>query len=375
MTTPNSPEPQDAGPVGPDAGTEPDAGAPESAHGSGAVGGSAASPGSHSAGAGKADAAAAPNRQADAAGQQQYSHPAEPTQQPQYGQQFGQYGQPADPAQPQHGQQPYGQYGQPADQAQPQYGQPADPSQPQYGQPQYGQPGQPTDPAQPQYGQQQCGQQQYGQPADPAHPQYGQQQYGQPQYGQYGQPGVPSAYGYQAAQPSGYPHPGSTGAAAKGPRPREVMISFWLLVAAGVLSLINNIVAALNPEGYVSAQQERDFEAQGLSLDEVLPVFSGALVVMGLLALGVYLLVAFFIRKGSNWARILGTVLAALSLVPFLFSLLGNPASLFLGTGLLYTAVNLLGYAAIILLWLTPSRPYFSGSRGGTGSTNPYGTY
>ena len=39
-------------------------------------------------------------------------------------------------------------------------------------------------------------------------------------------------------------------------------------------------------------------------------VLAGMLVVLAILGAGLYLLVAFFIRKGKNWARILGTVFA-----------------------------------------------------------------
>ena len=52
-------------------------------------------------------------------------------------------------------------------------------------------------------------------------------------------------------------------------------------------------------------------------------VFAGTLVVLAILGAGMYLLVAFFIRKGKNWARILGTVFAALSV----FSLFQVPNS------------------------------------------------
>ena len=315
--------------------------------------------------------------------------------QPQYGQdanQYGHYGQQAqDPhqygQQGQHGQQSqYGEQGQDPNQ-QPQYGQYGqqgqqgqqgqDPNQ--YGQqPQYGQQWQPgqygQDPSQQgQYGQQ-AGQ--YGQPGqDPNQGQYG--QYGQPaQYGQqpaYGQGGT-QPYGYQSAQPSGYAYPGAGEPAAKGRAPREVIISFWLIIAAGVFSLLNNVITSADVDSLLTAAQRRDLEAQGLSVDDFRTVFAILLVAVSLVGLGLYLLVAFFVRKGRNWARILGTVFAVLSAVPFLFNLLLAPGNVFSANGLLYLAANLCGIAAIVLLWLKPSLPYFRGAPSGPAGS-PYGTY
>jgi hypothetical protein len=69
-------------------------------------------------------------------------------------------------------------------------------------------------------------------------------------------------------------------------------------------------------------------------------------VIFGLIGIALYLLVAFGVRAGKNWARILGTVFAVLSL--FGLAQLG-----------LNTVVILLGVAAIVLLYLPVSSAYF----------------
>ena len=71
-----------------------------------------------------------------------------------------------------------------------------------------------------------------------------------------------------------------------------------------------------------------------------------------------YALVAIFVRKGKNWARILGTVFAALSI----FGLFQVPNIGTLGT--------LAGIAAIVLLYLPAVAPYF---RKQQPFANPYG--
>ena len=244
---------------------------------------------------------------------------------------------------PQYGQHPTGapQYGQP------QYGQ-QPPAAPQYGQPHYGQ----QPPAAPQYGQQspaapQYGQQQYGQ-QPPAAPQYGQQSPAAPQYAQ--QPyGAPQQYGQSPyAQ---YPSEQPQGGAEAGGVPKMVNNAFWMIIAAGVLSLISILVAipALDdPAMRRSFEEQMEAAGGGASIDfeSIKGLVIGMMVLFGLIGAGLYALVAFNVRKGKNWARILGTVFAALSV----FSLF--PPSI-------GTVSALLGIAAIVMLYLPASAPYF----------------
>jgi hypothetical protein len=249
-------------------------------------------------------------------------------QQPRYGQNAPQYGQNG----PQHGQNTP-QYGQNA----PQYGsQP--PAAPQYGQnaPQYGQ-------NPPQYGQN-----------APQAPGYGQQQpYGQPPYGQ-------SPYGQY---PSEQPQPAaSTGI------PQLVNISFWMLIAAAVIfviSLLTGLTQLDDPAFRQAFDQQVKASNAGVTYDDIKGVIAGTLVVFAIIGAGLYLLVAFFVRKGKNWARILGTVFAALSVL----GLFGVPSFATVGT--------VLGIAAIVLLYLPAAAPYFRKQQFGNpyagGFGNPYG--
>ncbi|QDY90185.1 hypothetical protein E7Y32_08170 [Arthrobacter sp. UKPF54-2] len=249
-------------------------------------------------------------------------------QAPQYGQNAPQYGQQA----PQYGQNAP-QYGQQA----PQYGQNA----PQYGQqaPQYGQNA-------PQYGQQP--------------PAYGQGQYGQSPYGQ-------SPY---AQYPSELPAGGA------GTRPSQLDLAFWLIIGAGVLSLISSLVVAFTGTAYFESAMQQAAAQQGtkLSADDlsamraIIPV-SG--VIGGLISFGLYALVAFPVRKGKNWARILGTVFAALSLL----GLFGGAFSFGVLSGVLQIIVILMGAAGIVLLYTPSVAPYFQKQQpfANPYSQNPYG--
>jgi hypothetical protein len=246
---------------------------------------------------------------------------------------------------PDNGSQPAG--GQPRyGQDSPQYGQ----GTPQYGQntPQYGQ----GEQGAPQYGQPQYGQAQYGQNA----PQYGQPQYGQnpPQYGQGGQ-GTPqygqSQYGQSPYGQSPYgQYPSEQAQATTGDGvPKLVNYSFWMIIAAGVLSILSILVTIPSlddPAMRSTFEEQLRSSGQNIQFEDVKGFIIGTMVVFALVGAGLYALVAFNVRKGKNWARILGTVFAALSV----FSLF--PPGL-------NTLVGLLGIAAIVMLYLPASAPYF----------------
>ncbi|MFC8038794.1 hypothetical protein ACFUOZ_05520 [Paenarthrobacter sp. NPDC057355] len=203
--------------------------------------------------------------------------------------------------------------------------------------PQYGQQSQP--PAAPQYGQPAAPQ--YGQQSQPpAAPQYGQQSpYGQPGASPYGQ--APQ-YGQDTNWPSQQPGPSTV--------PQMVNIAFWLIVGAGAIWLISIFIsiAAMNDPAFRSMFEEQMAAggAADVRFEDVKGFIVGVMIALGVIGAGLYALVAINVRKGKNWARILGTVLAALSI----FALV--PLSL-------ATLSALLGIAAIVLLYLPASAPYF----------------
>jgi hypothetical protein len=247
---------------------------------------------------------------------------------PRYGENAPQPGQPT-PAAPQYGQNA------------PQSGQPT-PATPQYGQ------------NAPQYGEQSPGAPQYGQ-NPPQAPAYGQQQFGQP-YGQ-------SPYAqYPSEQPQAQ---GSSGI------PQQVDLSFKLIVAAGILSAVSSLLLAFTGGDYFLQLMEQQAQTQGTELppgmaDSMSGVMTAGAIIGAIISLGLYALVAFPVRKGKNWARILGTVFAAISVL----GLFGGSFALGPVYGILQIVVILLGVAAIVLLYLPANAPYFSKQQP---FANPYG--
>jgi hypothetical protein len=216
-------------------------------------------------------------------------------------------------------------------------------------------PAQPTPPA---YGQNAPQAPQYGQQTPPA---YGQNAPQAPQYGQQ----TPPAYGQNAPQApqygqSPYAQYPSEQPQAHRAAPQLVNTSFWLILAAGALWVISMLVSlgALDTPA-VRDMFEQQMAASGTSVDfeSIKGVLIGTIVVFAAISAGLYALVAFNVRKGKNWARILGTVFAALSV----FNII--PLSL-------ATLAALVGIAAIVLLYLPAAAPYFQKRQS---FANPYG--
>ena len=197
---------------------------------------------------------------------------------------------------------------------------------------------------------------QYGQNA----PQYGQNapQYGQnaPQYGQnapqYGQ-NAPQWQSPYAQYPAGQEQ-------ASGGVPKLVNIAFWLIVASGVvwvLSLLMSIGSLDSPAMRDMFEEQMAASGANVSFNEIKPFLVGTVVTFAVISAALYALVAFNVRKGKNWARILGTVFAALSVLSLFPLSIGTLAAL-------------AGIAGIVLLYLPTTSPYF---RKQQPFANPYG--
>jgi hypothetical protein len=126
-----------------------------------------------------------------------------------------------------------------------------------------------------------------------------------------------------------------------GTRPGTVETAFWLYLAAPVIGLILSLVSI----GRVTSSAAASHLPQGA-------VIAG--VVIGIVINVIYLIAVIvidtFFRRGANWARIVLTVLAALSV----FGVIGLGAITFV-----------IGLVAIILSWLPASNAWFRSVRGG----------
>ncbi|CAM5429113.1 hypothetical protein [Leifsonia shinshuensis] len=138
--------------------------------------------------------------------------------------------------------------------------------------------------------------------------------------------------------------------------PSTVNAAFWLYVASAVLSVIGGIVTIATAPGSKGAiirqLQTSRANLNGQSLDQIANAAVGVAIGVSIVTLIfwaiTFVLFAFFMRRGANWARIVLTVLTVLSL----FNIIpGFPF------GLLQVLASIV---AVILIWLRPSSAWFA---------------
>ncbi len=193
-------------------------------------------------------------------------------------------------------------------------------------------------------------------PANPDGPTPGQQPPAAPQYGQ----NAPQ-YGQNAPQYGQSPY-AQYPSAQQGPAtmPKLVNTAFWVIVASGVawvISLLISLSVVDTPAMRDMFEQQMSTSGANIGFEDIKPFIIGTTLVFGVITAALYALVAFNVRKGKNWARILGTVFAALSIFSLYPLSLGSLAAI-------------LGIAGMVMLYLPATSPYFSKQQP---FANPYG--
>jgi hypothetical protein len=164
-------------------------------------------------------------------------------------------------------------------------------------------------------------------------------------------PAPPAAPG---AFPSYAATPGAPVAAPTEP-PQPINIAFWLYIAAAALSVISGIVTAIIVSGqrdqFLDSLRSSGVDDSASAVDAVIGfAIAWAVITLIFWAL-VFVLFAIFMRRGANWARIVLTVVTALSLLNLLASF---------GLGALQVIVAVV---ATVLIWLKPASAYFAAVR------------
>jgi len=170
------------------------------------------------------------------------------------------------------------------------------------------------------------------------------------------------AQGFPSAPPPpAYPADGTGAPAAPvavGEPPRTVNIAFWLYVVGAVLSVVSGIItiATIGSTRDAALEQIRNSpNANGQNAQALVDGIIAAATIWAIVTLifwaVVFVLFAYFMRRGANWARIVLTVLTALSLLNVLAGY---------GVGFLQFAATVV---ALVLIWLRPSSEYFAAVR------------
>ena len=144
--------------------------------------------------------------------------------------------------------------------------------------------------------------------------------------------------------------------------PRSVRTAVLLMYAGATLSAVSLIVSVLSFHAIerVIRNASSTLTAHQVHNDAIVAVTIA--VVESLIAIGLWLLMAWGNKNGQNWARIVATVLFGLNTLFLLLSFVRAAVSLSLAFSVL---VWVIGLVAIVLLWRKESSEYLalSGSR------------
>ena len=153
------------------------------------------------------------------------------------------------------------------------------------------------------------------------------------------------------------PPPPSSPAGSAPPRPRSVQTAMRLMYAGAALNAIGVILGLVTIGSLKSAIVKQSSKHLTATQIHGLEVFSiVGTVVIGLIAIGLWLWMAWANGKGRSWARIVSAVLFGIDTLNLLLSF--RRASV-IGALILEILVWLAGLGAIILIFNKESVPFF----------------
>ncbi|AKU17626.1 hypothetical protein [Luteipulveratus mongoliensis] len=172
-----------------------------------------------------------------------------------------------------------------------------------------------------------------------------------------GYPNAPQG-GYQSApqmSPGGYGQP-----PADVVKPKSIDLAVKLMYAGAGLAVIN-IILAFFMKGTIKDKVREQLEKDNKSLDDLDTIVNSAIivsVVVGLIAVALWIFMARSNDAGKSWARIVATVLGGLSILSFLGSLTQDTTT---GVTLAFSIISLILAAAILFfLWKKESSQYYA---------------
>ncbi len=158
------------------------------------------------------------------------------------------------------------------------------------------------------------------------------------------------------------PEPALPTAAAPPSITRAVRV-MYVGAAASVIGIIVDLTAYSSLQNALATRRSKNGQllthAQVVDLAHVEVV---AFVVGGLIAAGLWIVMARSSRAGKSWARVVSTVLFAISTISAFVSIGGGALAAVDATRIYGFVVWIIGLVAIILLWQRASSDYFKGA-------------
>jgi hypothetical protein len=154
-----------------------------------------------------------------------------------------------------------------------------------------------------------------------------------------------------------YPEGGQMPDPTRPDPPRPVRTAVLLMYTGAALSAVSLIVTVLSFHAIerVIRNASSTLTAQQVHNDAIVAVTIA--VVESLIAIGLWLLMAWGNKNGQSWARIVATVLFGLNTLFLLLSFVRATVSISLAFSVL---VWLIGLGAIVMLWRKESSQYFA---------------
>lgn len=169
------------------------------------------------------------------------------------------------------------------------------------------------------------------------------------------QPGEYGSYGEPSSLPR-FPEapPSSEGLTPAVTPPTEIMAAFWCYIVAAVVTVVGGLLVLGSRQQIMDAVRNAGTGSNLTSqqLDDAANFAIGFAVVLSLVFAGLYVLFAFKLRAGRNWARIVLTVIAALELLSLLTSNGGGSALRYIG--------DLAAIVGAVLSYLPNSNAFFA---------------
>lgn len=184
-----------------------------------------------------------------------------------------------------------------------------------------------------------------------------------PPYPDQGQqlPGYPGQERPASDHP-GYPgHPGYAGPgdqyAAQPPAepPGPVRTAVKLMYAGAVLSVLWTLLVLPQRDALRDRLEGQELDMTAAELDAFVNAFITVLVILGLVAVGLWLWMAYANRRGRSWARVVATILGVIAILSALFGL-AQPIGLSL---ILNLALLVIAGAILFLLYRPESSAYY----------------
>lgn len=166
---------------------------------------------------------------------------------------------------------------------------------------------------------------------------------------------------YEPYPGGGYqPYPGGPdgGLPERREPPPSVLNAVKLMWAGAGISLISVIIGLVTIGSLKTAIEQANPDLSSSQVSAVATASVAAVVIVGLLGVGLWIWLAQMSKAGKNWARVTGTVLFG---IDTLFQLISFTRSAALAGRIPGLIVWLVGLGAVILLWQRQSSDYFKG--------------